>query len=566
MHAPPEGGIAVRFRLRVVVFFHLQLTTHYSLVTGTGEHHVNRNSAFYPLTLRGFITGVIGLVIITASSMYVALRMGALPWPTVFVTVVSMAVLSRMKDSTLQEINTTHTLMSAGAMVAGGLAFTLPGLWMLNPAATFPLSSLIALTVVGAVLGTLFTTINRRRLIEKEKLPYPMGEAAYATLKTAEDHTGAVPLFSSMGFSALFTYLRDGLGAIPSVLTIWNGNTLFPALQMWVSPMALGIGAVIGPLLAGVWFLGMVIGYYVIQPVATVFFGAEIASGFRNDLGIGLMIGTGIGIFIKAVISFVKSQRSSGKMEVKKEKLVLPLVLCVMSAVVLVLFTEITILESVLVIIGVWLATYLSGMLTGQTGVNPMEIFAILVLLAVSAVFNPSLAASFSIAGVVAVAAGLAGDVMNDFKSGHMLGTPVRAQVIAEAAGGVIGAVVASLVLMLLLGTYGSFGPGTELPAPQAAAVSAMVSGLGSIPGFVTGLVVGIGLCLFNVPAATLGLGVYLGTNISMIMGLGALVALIVKKASNGKQNADRMTSLISSGFLGGEGITGVLTAIFSMF
>lgn len=527
---------------------------------------MNRNSAFYPLTLRGFITGVIGLVIITASSMYVALRMGALPWPTVFVTVVSMAVLSRMKDSTLQEINTTHTLMSAGAMVAGGLAFTLPGLWMLNPAATFPLSSLIALTVVGAVLGTLFTTINRRRLIEKEKLPYPMGEAAYATLKTAEDHTGAVPLFSSMGFSALFTYLRDGLGAIPSVLTIWNGNTLFPALQMWVSPMALGIGAVIGPLLAGVWFLGMVIGYYVIQPVATVFFGAETASGFRNDLGIGLMIGTGIGIFIKAVISFVKSQRSSEKAEMKKERLVLPLVLCVMSAVVLVLFTEITIFESVLVIIGVWLATYLSGMLTGQTGVNPMEIFAILVLLAVSAVFNPSLAASFSIAGVVAVAAGLAGDVMNDFKSGHMLGTPVRAQVIAEAAGGVIGAVVASLVLMLLLGTYGSFGPGTELPAPQAAAVSAMVSGLGSIPGFVTGLVVGIGLCLFNVPAATLGLGVYLGTNISMIMGLGALVALIVKKASNGKQKADRMTSLISSGFLGGEGITGVLTAIFSMF
>ena len=106
-----------------------------------------------PLTLRGLVLGIAGLVVITASSMYVALRMGALPWPTVFVTVVSMAVLSRMKDSTLQEINTTHTLMSAGAMVAGGLAFTLPGLWMLNPAATFPLSSLIALTVVGAVLG-----------------------------------------------------------------------------------------------------------------------------------------------------------------------------------------------------------------------------------------------------------------------------------------------------------------------------------------------------------------------------------------------------------------------------
>ena len=509
---------------------------------------MNSRSAFYPLTLRGLVTGIIGLVVITASSMYVALRMGALPWPTVFVTVVSMAVLSRMKGSTLQEINTTHTLMSAGAMVAGGLAFTIPGLWMMSPGATFPLHSLIALSIVGAVLGTLFTTINRRRLIEEEQLPYPMGEAAYATLKTAEDHTGALPLFSSMGLSAVFTYLRDGLGAIPSILTLWSGNTLFPALQMWVSPMALGIGAVIGPLLAGVWFLGMVLGYYVIQPIATVLFGADIAVSFRNDLGIGLMIGTGIGIFIKAVISFFKSRGSAEKRRIDKNRLALPLAICIMSIVVLVLFTEISVLEALLVIVGVYLATYLSGMLTGQTGVNPMEIFAILVLLAVSAIFRPTLVASFSIAGVVAVAAGLAGDVMNDFKSGHLIGTPPRAQVIAEAI-------------------YGSFGPGTELPAPQAAAVSAMVSGLDSIPGFAIGLVVGIVLYLLNVPAATLGLGVYLGTNISVIMGLGALVALIVRKASGkAREKADRMTSLISSGFLGGEGITGVLTAIFSMF
>ena len=78
------------------------------------------------LTLRGALTGIAGLLIITVSSMYVALRMGALPWPTVFVTVLSMSVLGRVKNSTLQEINVTHTLMSAGAMVAGGIAFTIP--------------------------------------------------------------------------------------------------------------------------------------------------------------------------------------------------------------------------------------------------------------------------------------------------------------------------------------------------------------------------------------------------------------------------------------------------------
>ena len=99
------------------------------------------------LTIRSLIIGLIGLIIITSSSMYVALRMGALPWPTVFVTVVSMALLRRFKNSTLQEINVTHTIMSAGAMVAGGLAFTLPGIWILNPNATsllVPFSSLLS--------------------------------------------------------------------------------------------------------------------------------------------------------------------------------------------------------------------------------------------------------------------------------------------------------------------------------------------------------------------------------------------------------------------------------------
>ena len=123
-----------------------------------------------PLTARGLAVGIIGLIIITASSMYVALRMGALPWPTVFVTVLSMAVLGKAKGSTLEEINCTHTLMSAGAMVAGGLAFTLPGLWMTDPSAELSLISVLAISVTGAVLGTLFTIIFRRSFIEKEKL------------------------------------------------------------------------------------------------------------------------------------------------------------------------------------------------------------------------------------------------------------------------------------------------------------------------------------------------------------------------------------------------------------
>ena len=525
------------------------------------------DNARSPLTLRGMALGIAGLVVITASSMYVALRMGALPWPTVFVTVLSMAVLGKAKGSTLQEINCTHTLMSAGAMVAGGLAFTIPGLWMTDPGASMPLMTIVAIAVAGAVLGTLFTMVFRRTFIEKENLPYPNGNAAYNTLIAGKEGKGAPLLFTSMGASVIFTFIRDGLGRIPAVLTLFKGSALFPSLAVWVSPMALGIGAIIGPVLSLTWFLGCVIGYFLLTPIglATGFFATMAeADAFRSNLGIGLMIGTGLGVAIKAVITLIRKKKDRDK-TVPTRSIAMIGMLCLLTIILLVLLTEITLAEAVLLIVGVYLATYLSGMLTGQTGVNPMEIFAILVLLGISAVMSPTLTAAFSIAGVVAVACGLTGDVMNDLKSGSLIGTEPRYQLIAEGIGGIIGAIVAAFSLIILKEGMGGFGS-PELPAPQAAAVAAMARGLDSPAAFFIGAVIGIVLFLLRVPSATIGLGVYLPTYISSAMALGAVIMAGVKKSMKDKAEAEEKASLISSGLLGGEGITGVIIAIISMF
>ena len=117
------------------------------------------------LTLRSFVIGLTGLVFVTVLSMYVALKMGALPWPTVFVTVFSAVCLRKRKNVTLQEISCTHTLMSAGSMVAGGLAFTLPGFWMMNSGSEMSFISVCVISVVGAVLGTIFISLNRKTFI-----------------------------------------------------------------------------------------------------------------------------------------------------------------------------------------------------------------------------------------------------------------------------------------------------------------------------------------------------------------------------------------------------------------
>lgn len=529
-----------------------------------------QSQEFKAFTLRGLIIGLIGSLIITSSSMYVALRMGALPWPTVFVAIVSLTILRRMKHSTLQEINVTHTAMSAGAMVAGGLAFTIPGIWILDAQAEVHFWPILAVTLSGALLGTLFTFLHRKRYIETSPQPYPMGTAAYNTL-TVGDKGGkqAGKLFTAMGFSAVFTALRDRFMVIPQAFMTSMPGAHTPQFGMRLSPMAVGIGYIVGPLYTGVWFLGAVLGYFLIVPVgitAGFFPDAEAATLFRENLGIGLMVGTGVGIFLKGLIQFIRSQiaqRSAQKASFRFNKLfwaglVISLLLW--------LTTSLTFLHVILLVIGIWITTSMAALLTGQTGINPMEIFGILVLLGIQLVQRPDMVTSFMIAGIAAVACGLTGDVMNDLKAGKKLGTPYKSQILAEGAGSLLGAVVAVIALFALKAAFDGFGT-PELPAPQAAAVSAMVGGLGHPAAFTAGLIIGIILYLIKVPATTFGLGVYLPITISSIVFLGGLIRFIsdIVVRDEKKPDIQRDGGIIASGFLGGEGITGVLLAILGL-
>ena len=118
------------------------------------------------LTARGIAIGAAGAIIITTSSMFVALKLSSLPWPIIFVALVSMFGLKAIGNTNLREINVTHTIMSAGAMVAGGLAFTLPGIFILNPQAQVSMWKLLLLTFGGVCLGLIFTALIRKYFIE----------------------------------------------------------------------------------------------------------------------------------------------------------------------------------------------------------------------------------------------------------------------------------------------------------------------------------------------------------------------------------------------------------------
>lgn len=91
----------------------------------------------------------------------------------------------------------------------------------------------------------------------------------------------------------------------------------------------------------------------------------------------------------------------------------------------------------------------------GQTNIDPMEIFGLIVLLAVIALGQNTQVQLFYMAGIIAVTCDLAGDVMNDLKAGKILGTSPRVQWTGRAISGLLGAVVASAVLFALLNICG---------------------------------------------------------------------------------------------------------------
>ncbi len=532
-------------------------------------------------SIRALVLGVFGSILITTGSLYVALRLGALPWPTIFAALFSMAILKAFKyrRTNLNEINTAHTAMSAGSMVAGGLAFTIPGIWIIDKHAQVSITSLLAVTLSGVLLGVLFTAYIRKYFMENgsskdrkapENYPFPIGRAAAETLLVGDEGgQKAKILFSSLSFAALFVILRDALKLIPNA---WNWTSLAAkniSLGISISPMAMAVGCIIGPLYTGVWFLGALISHLFIVPVGLSsgwFADIAAADAFKISLGIGLMIGTGVGILLKGILQ--GSKGIYGRMfrgRSRNRKLLLlfsPLV----SAAVILLLTIITgmgVWSSLITILGVWLTTAVAASITGQTGINPMEIFGILVMLAARAVAAVGGLEAFFISGVVAVACGLAGDVLNDFKSGHILKTDPKAQIIAEGVGGITGAIVSVLALVALLKSFGAVGPGTSLIAPQATAVSSMLHGLPDARAFWIGSLVGFLLYILKIPGLTLGLGVFLPVTISSAVFIGGMVGLLSGKIFPSlRAKGNDKISIIAAGLLGGEGTAGVLIAI----
>lgn len=548
------------------------------------------------ISAAGILIGCIGCVIITASSVYTALKMGALPWPTIFTSITALVLLRAAGRTSLNEANVTQIIMSAGSMVAGGLAFTIPGVWMLGLDAELSWIEIGGVALAGTLLGLVCTALIRRRFVEESDLEYPIGTAAAETLMAsrAGGATGK-RLFGSMAAAGIWCALRDLAGVIPAMI----GALPIPgvAFGIYNSPMLLSVGFLVGGAAVAFWLAGGLIANFgiILGGSAAGLWDVASAQGIVSSLGMGLMMGSGIGVVVRDILPAAFRSAHNGRRDDnhanapartygKLDRRVLALLVAA-AALLVCLVLGLSPIACAVVVALAFVTTIMSAQSVGQTGIDPMEIFGLIVLLVIAALGESDQVRLFFVAGVVAVACGLAGDVMSDFKTGKIIGTDPRAMWIGQAIGALIGCAVSVAVMCALLNAYGAdaFGPGKLFVSAQASVVATMVSGIPSVPAFALGLVAGVALYCLGIPSMMLGLGVYLPFYMTLSASLGAAVKIAYDRVAsirNTRANGDATTNantstdetsheetgiIVASGVLGGESIVGVIIALASV-
>ncbi len=350
------------------------------------------------------------------------------------------------------------------------------------------------------------------------------------------------------------------------------------AFGVFNSPMMLSVGFLMGTTAIAAQLIGGVLANFgiIVGGTAAGLFDLDAATGIVKSLGMGLMMGSGLGVVVKDVLPHARAwfapsgDGAATDIETRTDAGALAL-MAALAALIVSVGLGLGPVVAVIMVLLSFVTTVMSAQSVGQTGIDPMEIFGLIVLLIVAAVTDTQTVGLFLVAGVVAVACGLAGDVMSDFKTGAIIGTNPRAMWAGQAIGALIGSVVAAVTLAALASAYGvdAFGPGKLFVSAQASVVATMVSGIPSVPAFAVGVAAGIVLYLVGLPAMMLGLGVYLPFYMTLSMAFGAVAKFIWDRMMRARglsaQESGERGVVIASGLLGGESIVGVLIALVSV-
>ena len=229
----------------------------------------------------------------------------------------------------------------------------------------------------------------------------------------------------------------------------------------------------------------------------------------------------------------------------------------------------------IIVIFGFFFATVSSRMvgLVGSSN-NPVSGMGIATLLIATALLKSTghtgvagMTSAIAIGTIICIIACMAGDMSQDLKTGYIVGATPRNQQLGELIGCVVSALAIGGIMYLLDAAWG-FGS-KELPAPQATLMKLVVEGVmgGSLPWalVLAGVGIGIAIEILGIPVLPVAIGVYLPIHLNTPIFIGGLIrAYFDRKGEEGKKITEKGV-LYGSGLIAGEGLIGILLAVFAI-
>ena len=571
------------------------------------------------MTVTSIVMGIILAVVFGAANAYLGLRVGMTVSASIPAAVISMGVIRvLMKKNSILESNIVQTIGSAGESVAAGAIFTLPTLFLWAGEGLGENPGLVEITLIaliGGLLGVFFMIPLRNALIVKEHgtLPYPEGTACAEVMLAGENGgSSASTVFAGMGFSALFKFIIDGLKAVPSEISLkfkgYNGE-----IGTQIYPAVMSVGYICGPRISSYMFAGGVLSWMVLIPLIVMFGGnaiiypladktiskvfaaggaSAIWSNYIRYIGAGALAAGGIISLIKNLPLIIRTfagafrglKVGGGSTERVERDISMPVVL--LSIVVLTFLVwivpaiPVSFIGAVLVVVfGFFFATVSSRMvgLVGSSN-NPVSGMAIATLLVSTLILKftgaegiGGMTAAIAIGSIICIVAAISGDTSQDLKAGYLLGATPKNQQIGETIGVVASSLAIGGTLYLLDSAWG-FGS-AELAAPQATLMKMIVEGVMSaeLPWnlVLIGAIIAVIVELIGIPVLPFAIGIYLPVALNACIMVGGVVRLIFDKSKKPEEEKKETTNkgiLFCSGMIAGEGLVGILLAVFAIF
>ena len=509
------------------------------------------------LTVRSLILGALITTIFTAANVYLGLKVGLTFASSIPAAVISMAILSFVKDSSILENNIVQTVASAAGTLSA-IIFVLPGLVIVGWWTGFPFWQSFLICLSGGVLGVVFTIPLRRALVTNSDLPYPEGVAAAEVLKvgsgtrgetkddTGEAREGLVAVIlgsvASAGL-AIVTATRIAAGQITGFFRI--GALASSGYDIAFSLALVGAGHLVGLSVGMAMLTGLVIAWAIAVPILTsmqpaaegVALGVHTLAIWRTQvrfIGAGAIAIAAIFTLAKlakpvvgGLVSTLASSRSTGTRDDLDRDLSPPWIIALTAACLFITgwlafafvrstvlapsAVTLTVIAIPFVLIGGFLIAGICGYMAGLIGASNSPISGVgilsIVLCASVLVFavspttetRPALVAfALFVTAIVFACATISNDNLQDLKTGQLVGASPMRQQIALIVGVAAGASVIPFVLNLLTHAYGFAGAanvGVVAPNPLPAPQATLISALaqGVIGGSLDWKMIGIG-------------------------------------------------------------------------